>query len=381
MNEHSHPLISVKGGFLRSLEKHVAVIRALGFETRITFFQPLSSESPWKGPLTLLIENIRGKEVEVQFSNGDIDKLIRSHTSLMFEVRDPASQRIRVSYPQKSDEFDFFLCGDVHGVFEHLEQIIETANEEQPLFLMSNGDMTHSGRLHDYHALSDLLGKARIPVFTSLGNHDKRARGGRKTYRRMLAPFYYAFDVQNVRCIVLDSSRKRGLPRFQYRWLERELQLAQGRRIFVMLHRPPICPKYNYLSFSVTANAKRFLSLMEAYQVEMVFASHVHVLAEFQKGNVRYVVTGGGGGALWQPSNIHHYLHVFVKQDGVEIQVRELPTPEANISQRLKDAIRFNVEHHITNNRRLKQAIHTGNKFIAARSASSKRLFFRRRKK
>jgi hypothetical protein len=241
--------------------------------------------------------------------------------------------------------------------------------------------MTHSGRLEEYHTLSDILGQSNVPVFTSIGNHDKRARGSRIIYRKMLAPFYYSFSVHNTQFIVLDSSRKRGLQKFQYRWLERELQLARGKRIFVFLHRPPVCPKYNYLSFSATTNANRFLSLMEAYQVEIVFSSHIHILTEFTRGNVRYVITGGGGGALWQPANTHHYLHVFMNKDDVHIKVIELPTPEAKVSQRLKDAIRFNLEFHLNKNKMLKQVGILGTTLLLSRIAQHKKSLRWRRKK
>jgi len=361
------PVVNVRGGFLRSLENNVAIVRVLGFETYIKIFQPLSQHH--QIPLTILVENVRGHDVEIKQHGGVLYNIIRSNTSVIFEVKGDTVQKISITYPYQPEEFDFLFFGDTHGVFHNLQQIIDAANILEPLFLMSNGDMTHSGHLEDYHALSDILGQSNVPVFTSIGNHDKRARGSRATYRKMLAPFYYSFGIHNNQFIVLDSSRKRGLQKFQYRWLERELQLAKSKRIFVFLHRPPVCPKYNYLSFSATINAKRFLSMMEEYQVEMVFSSHIHVLTEFMRGNVRYVVTGGGGGALWRPSNIHHYLHVFIKKDEANINVMELPTPEAKVRQRLKDAIKFNLEFHLNKNKMLKQAGILGTTLLLSRTA------------
>jgi hypothetical protein len=373
------PVINVRGGFLRSLENDVAIVRVLGFETQIKIFQPSSRSS--QIPLTILIENVRGYDVDIEQHGGILYNLIRSNTSIMFDVIGYTTQKIRIAYPYPSEEFDFLFFGDTHGVFDNLRRIIHAANILDPLFVMSNGDMTHSGRLEDYHVLSDILGESSVPFFTSIGNHDKRARGGRATYRKMLAPFYYSFGIHDTRFIVLDSSRKRGLQRFQYLWLERELQLAKGKRIFVFLHRPPTCPKYNYLSFSATTNKKRFLSLMDKYQVELVFSSHIHVLTEFMCRNVRYIVTGGGGGALWQTSNVHHYLHVFVKKGGVDIQVRELPTPEAKISQRLKDALKFNLEFHLYKNKMFKHVAIIGTTLLLTRSVryGNRRRWLRRR--
>lgn len=373
------PVINVRGGFLRSFENNVAVIRALGLDTQVKIFR--SSSTQYQTPLTVLIENVRGQEVHIKRYSGSIHNIIRSEASIMFDVTGHSVQKISVIYPQPTEEFDFFFFGDVHGMFHNLEDIIQTANSSNPLFIMSNGDMTHSGRLTDYHMLSDILGRSNVPVFTSIGNHDKRARGGRTTYRKMLGPFYYSFSVGDSTFIVLDSSRKRGLQKFQYKWLERELQLAtqKQQRIFVFLHRPPICPKYNYSAFSAASNRWRFLSMMGKYNVEAVFSSHIHVFSEFYKRGVRYIVTGGGGGALWQAANVHHYLHVIVNKEGIDVRMIELPTPEAKMGQRLKDAVKFNVEYHITNNRRLKQATLLGTALLLSRSTSSRRSRLRRK--
>lgn len=373
------PVVTVTGGFLRSVENQVATIRALGFDLQIKIFQPAAPHSQL--PLLILVENIRGSDVVIEPQGGVVSNLIRSPTAVMFEVTGGSFRKIRITDPAPAEEFDFLLVGDTHGVVDNLQRVIAAANLLSPRFILANGDLTHSGRAEDYQTLTELFGAAHVPVFTSIGNHDKRSRGSRATYRKHLAPLYYAFECGNVKFIVLDSSRKRGLQKFQYAWLERELRAAQGKRIFVCLHRPPVCPKYNYLAFSVTANAKRFLTMMETYGVELVLNSHIHVLTEFVRQNVRYVVTGGGGGALWRPENIHHYLHVFVKKAGVEFEVLELPTPDAKISQRLKDAIKFNVEFHLNKTKRLRQAVLLGTTLLLSRTLRPERRQRWRRKK
>lgn len=364
------PVLSVRGGILRSLANNVAVIRAVGFTTSIRLVQ--LSPPARQISLTILVENVRGREVLLTPQDGALSNILRSTNSVIFDVVDPRVRNITITYSYLTDTFDFFVVGDMHGVFTHLRQMIRAANDQNPLFIMVNGDMTHSGHLEDYHAFMDIVNASPVPVFTSLGNHDKRVLGSRRTYRAMLAPLYYSFGVRNAHFIVLDSSRKRGIPRVQYRWLERELYLARHKRIFVFLHRPPVCPKYSYLCFSATTNANRFLRLMQDYEVELVIGSHIHALAEFEEGDVRYVVTGGGGGALWQPANKHHYLHVFVRKDTVRFNVVPLPTPEAKLSQRLKDGIRFNVEFHLTRNKVLKQAASWGTTLWSNQAASTR---------
>ncbi len=336
--------LAVQGGFVRSLEHQVAIVRSLGFQLCITVDH--SARGTPSGPLTVLVENVRGQMLEMTSSSGDVFNVIRSDNSLLFDCAGYGSQCIRLCAPLSAEEFDFFFLGDLHGVFHHFQQIVAAANTQKPLFIMVNGDLTHGGTLRDYHRFADLLGTSQVPCFTSIGNHDRRTFGSRAIYRKMFAPMYYGFDVGPTRFLVLDSSRKRGLQRIQYRWLERELQQAGQKRVFVALHRPPVCPKYNYLSFSASTNVRRFLRLMRVYGVELVLGSHVHAFAEFTRQDVRYIVSGGGGGALWHPANMHHYLHVSVRKQTVDIQVVPLPTPEAKVSQRVKDVISFNVQYH-----------------------------------
>jgi hypothetical protein len=60
---------------------------------------------------------------------------------------------------------------------------------------------------------------------------------------------------------------------------------------------------------------------------------------------------------------------VFIKKDKVDIKVLELPTPEAKVGQRLKDAIKFNLEFHINKNKMLKHAAILGTTLLVSRSS------------
>ena len=75
--QESQPLVNVRGGFLRSLENNVAIVRGIGFETHIKIFQPLSQKQ--QIPLTILVENVRGDEVEITQHGGVLSNTIRSN--------------------------------------------------------------------------------------------------------------------------------------------------------------------------------------------------------------------------------------------------------------------------------------------------------------
>ena len=343
--------IDVKGGFVKSLEDGKVLIRALGFEIVIRI---VSIGHTCLKPIQIELENVAGNRVQVLEKDQLINPLERSPRSICFQVIPGIKKEIVVKTEPPEEDIRFIIFGDNHAVLPNLREIVETANRNQVHFVVPNGDLVHSGRVEEYHEILKELNRLEMPFFTSIGNHDKRVRNGRKNYKSFFGPFYYAFDYGGVHFIVLDSSRKRGIDRFQYRWLERELEASRGKRIIVFLHRPAFCPGYGYACFSDPFNTRKFVDLMEKYRVEAVFGSHIHIYEDFTRNGVRYFVTGGGGGVLWQTSTFHHYLQVFVKKTGVQVEVIKLPTPEARLKERLKEGIKFNLEFHLKKKRQMR---------------------------
>jgi predicted phosphodiesterase len=344
--------VDVRGGFIKSTEGESVLIRALGFEVSVRL---LSIGQAYLKPIFIEVENILGNQAHILEDGQAINVIERNTRSLRFQITPEVRKEVQIlTYPADEEEIRFIIFGDNHAVLPNLQQIVQTANQNQVHFVVPNGDLVHSGRLEEYHEILRELNQLEMPFFTSIGNHDKRVRNGRKNYKSFFGPFYYAFGYQDIHFIVLDSSRKRGIDRFQYKWLERELEASQGRRIIIFLHRPAFCPGYGYACFSDPFNTKKFIYLMEKYQVEAVFGSHIHIYENFLRNGVRYFVTGGGGGVLWQTSNFHHYLQVFVKKTGIHVEVIDLPTPEAKLRERLKEGIKFNVEFHLKKKRQRK---------------------------
>ena len=96
----SQPIVNVRGGFLRSLENNVAIVRGLGFETHIKIFQPVSRCH--QIPLTVLVENVRGHEVEITQYGGVLYNTIRSNTSVIFDIKGDPVQKISQTIKRSS---------------------------------------------------------------------------------------------------------------------------------------------------------------------------------------------------------------------------------------------------------------------------------------
>lgn len=340
--------IDVVGGFVKSIGEKNVVIRALGFEISVRI---VSIKQAYFEPISIQVENVVGYQVQVLEKNQPVNSVERRSRSISFQVIPGIKKEVLIKTDLIEEDIRFIIFGDNHVVLSNLQRIVETANQNRVHFVMANGDLVHSGRLEEYYEILNELNQLEMPFFTSIGNHDKRVRNGRKNYKSFFGPFYYAFDCKQTHFIVLDSSRKRGLDRFQYRWLERELEVSQGKRIIVFLHRPAFCPGYGYACFSDPFNTRKFIDLMERYHVEAVFGSHIHIYENFVKNGVRYFVTGGGGGILWQTSNFHHFLQVSVRKTEIHAEVIKLPTPEAKLKERLKEGIKFNLDFHLKKKR------------------------------
>ncbi|HZW82027.1 MAG TPA: hypothetical protein VFF14_01220, partial [Candidatus Deferrimicrobium sp.] len=192
---------------------------------------------------------------------------------------------------------------------------------------------------------------------------------GLPIYTQLFGPAYYSFDYLNNHFVFLDSSRgwteKTAIPQEEYRWLEADLQKAQGRRIFVISHIPSTDPRsgvtpntYPELNqqqknsllqdemkklsgtsnvdhaFNDKTEAKKFEDLMTKYKVDTVFLSHIHSFFSFVKGNVRYIITGGAGAELLTKDSYYHYIRVHITNIENYLEIVQLPSPPNQLADR-----------------------------------------------
>lgn len=246
--------------------------------------------------------------------------------------------------------------------------ILYQINAINPVFTVDDGDLVFGGEPHRYRLFYQTVSKLRVPLYTTLGNHDIR-ENGRPTYTKLFGPPFYSFDYKNVHLIFLDSSRgfaeKTAIPEEQYKWLENDLKNAQGKRIFVFSHIPPNDPrKYvdpnlipdipdeekpsilerimnNYSQYKSLNHgfpdqneAIRFENLMSKYKVHTVFLSHIHSYFSYIKDDVRYVISGGGGAELLTKDSYYHFLRVKVTNNDTYLEAVELPSPTNTIVDR-----------------------------------------------
>ncbi|MBN1354541.1 MAG: hypothetical protein JW994_07740, partial [Candidatus Omnitrophica bacterium] len=97
------------------------------------------------------------------------------------------------------------------------------------------------------------------------------------------------------------------------------------------MHKPPFNP-YQQAWYRVETNpwSHRFLELCDRYNVDIVFSGHENVSRAVKFGSVTYMVSGGGGTLLIQPSDeggFLNYIVVKVNHAYVDYEIRKVKPP------------------------------------------------------
>ncbi len=219
------------------------------------------------------------------------------------------------------------------GVFERQLAAIQ---DEPVQFIVQLGDMVEKGEPRRYESFLRRHGRVwrgGKPYLTVIGNHDRSRPNGRShstIYRALFGRANYAFDHAGTRFVALDSSAKR-VTSAQLRWLDRALD-APGRKI-VFTHMPPVqlslwggFGRLHALGGFI-GGAREFARVVSRRRVDRVYMGHVHAFGVQDHEGVRYVLTGGGGSALFPSGNrdrFHHFLTVESSSEGVRERVHAL---------------------------------------------------------
>ena len=177
--------------------------------------------------------------------------------------------------------------------------VLRQLEMRKPAFVLHLGDVVHPlPALDEYPAVAEnanrLHGMLSCPLYVTPGNHDI----GDKTspwmpakavqqnwinmHRQRFGPVFRAFAHASCRFILICSPiLGSGLPdeARQREWLEQELAVHAGSRVFLATHYPPYLLKPdepdNYDNICLRER-KWLLGLVERYKVEALFFGHIH---------------------------------------------------------------------------------------------------------
>ena len=157
-----------------------------------------------------------------------------------------------------------------------------------------------------------------VPFRAALGNHDVATDHGRHMIGDPafgMKGRYYSFAAGPAVFVVLDSN---DLDAPQLAWLDRTLRRARSARwTIAVLHHPPYSAGTEH---GPSGEVRALLSpRFERYGVDLVLSGHEHLYSRATADGVPYVVTGGGGAALYPCADplppetdvcrsVHHFL-------------------------------------------------------------------------
>ena len=229
----------------------------------------------------------------------------------------------------EDDVLNFYVFGDSQGYQGSIAQIAAFANEYHPDFVFHCGDLTPFGQDEQYREVSQALSAFEVPVYVTPGNHDIRLGGGSR-YVSYFGSARYSFDLGSAHFTVFNTSTN-DVSEDEISWLENDLSGSQAEYKFVFTHTPPFDPRpENEHAMTNETSAYRLMGIFSEYNVNTVFAGHIHIYNVSFHDNVRYVITGGAGASLYaspEEGGIYHFVNVTVTETGVEIAPVQLPSP------------------------------------------------------
>jgi hypothetical protein len=217
--------------------------------------------------------------------------------------------------PSRGRPLRFIVYGDMRapGHAAHA-QIVAAIQREQPALVVNTGDLVATGGEESawqrYFDITAFLG-ATTPVTPALGNHESYQGGSARSWTlfglRSASPIpgtgYTSFDWGGTHIVILDSNHP---DLTQRSWLVRDLALARKRRapaIFAICHDGPWS---HGIHGGSRAMERDFAPVLAAGGVDVLFSGHDHLyergIGVTAAGSLPYVVSGGGGAPLYNPT-------------------------------------------------------------------------------
>jgi len=175
------------------------------------------------------------------------------------------------------------------------------------------------------------------PMVFARGNHDGEHD---LAYAYSALPgneAWYAFTFGRVRYVFLDTEAHPVVAPSQTAWLERELASPVAQEAdfrVVVLHKPPFTNFWDRPVYDGQVWVrKRWVPLFEQHGVDLVVAGHAHGYMRLRRGDITYLVVGGGGGLLdhatsgtWDATTVaktHHYAVMEAAPGRLTFEVRD----------------------------------------------------------
>jgi len=242
------------------------------------------------------------------------------------------------SAPNSGDPFRMVIYGDFRvGPVENT--LVKRMIKKKPVVVVTLGDYLSDGQEPTLwpHLFRTILPIAKkFPYYVSLGNHEKDSSMYFKYFAMPGNERWYSFDYGNIHFVALDSNSPYRYNPEQKKWLKEDLKQARKNIqetpfIFVYFHHPPFGTGKRHGDFEL---AQTWSPIFEKYKVDAVWCGHEHQYERIMVKKVLYIISGGGGAALYdfvyddaftvKRAKEYHYMLLDVKKDVVYVKAISL---------------------------------------------------------
>jgi serine/threonine-protein phosphatase CPPED1 len=226
----------------------------------------------------------------------------------------------------------FAVLGDNRGNPAVLAGLLRQIDRDPDIaFAVHLGDMVGTATPEQYRVFFQAVQQNfHKPLLGVIGNHELKGQDGLQLFHKLFGPDNYAFQVNRNYFIAVDDNSKSVWGEEQWRWLEQELQKAQGYQSrLVLLHIPLFDPQPvpGHPAALPPAAAARFIELFKKYRVTYIFTAHKHGYFAGQWDGIPFTLTAGAGAPLYGQDPEHffyHYVKVSITGGKVAVQVQKL---------------------------------------------------------
>jgi hypothetical protein len=275
-----------------------------------------------------------------------------ANTKISYRVRAGATQTDVFAFhtaPKPGELVRIGIYGDVRGGHDTHRKLVEQMLGEGLDFVAVTGDMVARGSddadWQKFFAVTrELL--ATVRYVPAIGNHDLGwSHGDPDVFGLPMGPanrpehaYWYSLDVADIHLVFLDSNAYED--KAQEQWLESDLAAARGRGARAILALTHDGPYSRGLHRGNQVARARYVPLLAKYHVDLLVGGHDHLYQRGEAGGIKYVVSGGGGAGLYNPTCgvsgkpkcaddgmqklavDHHYLVVTIDKETLELCAR-----------------------------------------------------------
>jgi len=274
-----------------------------------------------------------------------------------------------ILYETDQEEYTLLVFGDMHLAnrtfckdliqFREFAEEIRGLHEDNPdtkYYALTLGDMSWDYFwTANHYDLTNYLEEANrdfyeLPIFHTMGNHDNDPSfsgnfDGESTYKRVIGPTYYSFNIGKCHYIVLDDIEYHNysgsrdfysnIPDEQLTWIEKDLShVDKSTPVFVTMHSPLYRKDGSKALYNMWDLVKKF----SGYKNTHFLTGHTHVVYNVDNTSMSVPVyennSGAVCGAWWMTES--NYPGYHLSGDGAPGGYRIFDVDGASYSWRFK---------------------------------------------